>query len=65
VGLAAEFGYGYELLYVLLYQSMDYRCVFFSYVMVHPIAHLLLDVIYLYMLCSTDDDCLYTSDHYS
>jgi hypothetical protein len=63
VGLAAEFGHGYELLYVLLYQSMDHGCVFFGHVIVHPIAHLLLDIIHLYTLCSTDDDYSHTSDH--
>jgi hypothetical protein len=63
VGLAAEFGYGHKLLYVLLHQSMDHRCVFFGYVIVHPIAHLLLDIIHPYTLCSTDDDCSHISDH--
>jgi hypothetical protein len=63
VGLAAEFSYSHELLHVLLHQSMDHRCVFFGYIMVHPIAHLLLDIIHLYTPCSTDDNCSYTSDH--
>jgi hypothetical protein len=65
VGLAAEFGYGHKLLYVLLYQSIDHRYVFFGYVIVYPIAYLLLDIIYLYTLCSTDNDCSHTSDHCS
>jgi hypothetical protein len=63
VGLAAEFGHSYKLLYVLLHQSMDHGCVFFGYVMVHPITHLLLDIIHPYTLCSTDDDCLYIGNH--
>jgi hypothetical protein len=63
VGLAAKFSYGHELLYILLYQSIDHRCIFFGHIMVHPIAYLLLDIIYPYTLCSTDDDCSYTSDY--
>jgi hypothetical protein len=63
VGLAAEFGHSHELLYVLLHQSIDHRCVFFGHVIVYPIAHLLLDIIYPYTLCSTDDDCSHTSDY--
>jgi hypothetical protein len=47
VGLATKFGYSYKPLYVLLYQLMDYGCVLLGYVIVHPIAHLLLDVIHL------------------
>jgi hypothetical protein len=65
VGLAAKFGYGYEPLYVLLHQLMDHRCVLLSHIMVHPITHLLLDIIYPYTLCSADDDYLYTSDYRS
>jgi hypothetical protein len=65
VGLAAKFGHGYKPLYVLLYQLMDHRCVLLGYVIVHPITHLLLNIIYLYTLCSADDDCSHTSDHHS
>jgi hypothetical protein len=65
VGLAAKFGYSYEPLYVLLYQLMDHGYVLLGYVMVHPIAHLLLDIIYPQTLCSADDDCSHTSDYRS
>jgi hypothetical protein len=32
--LAAKLGYSYKLNYVLLYQLMDYRYIFFGYVVV-------------------------------
>jgi hypothetical protein len=46
VGLAAKFGHSYEPLYVLLHQLMDHGCVLLGHVIVHPITHLLLDVIH-------------------
>jgi hypothetical protein len=46
VGLAAKFGYSHKPLYVLLYQLMDYGCVLLGYIIVHSIAHLLLDIIH-------------------
>jgi hypothetical protein len=62
MGLAAEFGYRYELRYVSLYQLMDYRRVLFGGVVVHTTLYLLLDVILSDALCSPDDDGSHTGD---
>jgi hypothetical protein len=62
MGLAAEFGYRYELCYVSLYQLMDHGHVLFGGVAVHATLYLLLDVILSDTLCSPDDDGSHTSD---
>jgi hypothetical protein len=63
VGLVAKFGYGYKPLYVLLHQLMDHGYVLLDYVIVHPITHLLLDIIHPYTLYSPDNDCSHTSNY--
>jgi hypothetical protein len=62
MGLAAEFGYRYELRYVSLYQLMDHRRVLFGSVAVYATLHLLLNVILSDTLYSPDDDGSHTSN---
>jgi hypothetical protein len=64
MGLAAEFGYCYELRYVSLYQLIDHGRVLFGGVAVHAALYLLLDVILSDALYSLDDNGSHTGSSY-